>query len=246
MGNFIDRYMQSNDPTTKNLLLVGIIGLGVLKTPEALIRSVINPSKSMQYVASAVNTLFKYADSTPLKILIGALSLVPLIILSPFAFIEKGLKALSSLWNNQKKIPPENSNLITVPLASGNKEIIQHPDSYTKMAKLVDKHISQTIQNHTIEIARCKTPKQILIQFENELEDNPDKVIVLDPEDFRRLNQYVREKKDATLSSRFQQCCDQSLKRANKLSPHKPADVDQIVEKINFSNQSENMNKKNL
>lgn len=78
----------------------------------------------------------------------------------------------------------------------------------------------------------------ILTQFEIDLEDTQ-KVVTLNSEDFDILNKYVQNKNDPQITARFQECCNESLRRANKLSPQKPAEVDAIVEEIEESEKQE-------
>lgn len=119
---------------------------------------------------------------------------------------------------------------ITSPLPSSNNAL-NNAMSYDVMAKLVNKQVAKNIAERTIEIIHQKiSPLTLLKQFEKNLKDNPTKVITLSDKDFKTLNTYVLKKKDSELIARFQYCCDESLSRANRLSPHKPSEVDEVIE----------------
>ena len=71
----------------------------------------------------------------------------------------------------------------------------------------------------------------ILTQFESDLEINKDKVVTLSRKAFDKINKYILEKDDPSLSARFQKCCNESLQRARLLSTLTPKEVDTIVKK---------------
>ncbi|MFO8741411.1 hypothetical protein SC610_05540 [Legionella pneumophila serogroup 1] len=243
MGGFISEYQKEGLTTgQKAKAILGIVGIGILKAPEILIRSIMSPSESMSDIASAVGTVMKHANSTPLKIGAVILSAIPMAVLAPFALIEKGIelvtapfKALGN-WLTKKPPSPELDGQITTPLPSQHREDDpKDVQSYSKMAGLVNIKIAQKINENTREsVSRNRTAMDILTQFEIDLEDTQ-KVVTLNPEDFDILNKYVQNKNDPQITARFQECCNESLRRANKLSPQKPAEVDAIVEEIEES-----------
>lgn len=241
MGGFIAEYMKEDlTRGQKAKAIAGIIGVGILKAPEALIRAVINPSQSMSDLASGVGTVFKHANSLPLKIGAGILSAIPMVFLAPFALVEKGLQAMAapfnalSRWLDKKPLSSKLDDQITVPLASEYLEEGPKNSTYrSMMAGLVDAQVAKNIKENTVEASAKKTNAvDILVQFEIDLENNPDKVVTLSAKDFDTLNRYVREKNTPQLTSRFQECCDESVKRANKLSPHKLSEVDKIIDEV--------------
>ncbi|MFI4918705.1 MAG: hypothetical protein ACHP65_04035, partial [Legionellales bacterium] len=241
MGGFLAEYMKGDlTRGQKAKAIAGIVGIGILKVPEVLIRAVINPSQSISELASSVGTVFKNANSLPLKIGIGILSAIAMAVLAPFALIEKGLQVITAPfkavahWMTKRPPSPELDGQIAYPIVSEYAEFGPKNATYRSIiAGLVNAHVAKNISEHTLETSAKKTSAvDILTQFETDLKDHPDKVITLSVKDFDKLNRHVREKNDPNLTARFQACCEDSLTRANKLSPHKPAEVDKIVGEV--------------
>lgn len=241
MGGFIADYMKA-DLTTgqKAKAIAGIVGIGILKAPEALFRGLINPSQSIADIASGVGTVFKHSNLLPLKIVTGILSIILMAILVPFALIQKGIGAIAALfqalsnWINKKPPSPELDGQITSPLAYQNKKDVPKNASYRSLiSRLVNAEVAMNIREQTIETSTKKsTAMDILTQFESDLEKNPGKVVTLSRNDFDKLNKYVLEKDDSTLSARFQGCCNESLSRARHISPRTLFEVNAIFKKV--------------
>ena len=237
MGRFIADYQKAVTRGQKAKAIAGIVGIGILKTPEVLVRAIVNSSATMSDITSAVGIVFKNANSLALKIGVGILSVIPLTVLAPFAIVEKVLQVLAAPfkalanWFNKKPPSSELDGQITSPLSS-KYENEGNVDSHSKMAGLLNKRVAKRINENTqVAISKKGTAMDILAQFEIVLEDTP-KVVTLSAEDFDKLNKYIQEKNDPTIAERFQKCCKESLSRANKLSPHKLSEVDAIVDEI--------------
>ena len=86
------------------------------------------------------------------------------------------------------------------------------------MSGLMNSKIAGRINEHTRKLTGGKTPEDILMDFEITLDYDYDAVVVLSDEEFEIVNQYVLEQNNPKLTERFQHCCEESLRRANKTS----------------------------
>ena len=162
-------------------------------------------------------------------------------ILVPFAIVEKGLQVLAApfkaLGNWFSKKPPSHQfqdKITSAPPSEHENESVNTHD-YSVIARLLDESIARRINANTQEtVSRKGTAMDILEQFEKDLEET-ENVVTLSTEDFDKLNKYVLEKNDPAITERFQKSCDKSLRRANLLSPHKPSEVDAIINEIERS-----------
>lgn len=220
----------------KVLAFTALFPVTVLKIPGATIRALLEPTAKMENIIDIFTTVVKQANSIILKGLAGIICAPLLAILAPFAAVEQGLSQIAKLANKASKneSPPSLKSQITLPLPSAKeKEPNREPSYCTMMAKLVNAKVARKVTDNLKELtSQNKLPLEILDDFEAALKDNSDKVIILSDRDFDTINQYVREENNPQLTKRFQNCCNQSLFRANQLSPKTPKEVDMLVEEI--------------
>ncbi|KTC86311.1 SidG protein, substrate of the Dot/Icm system [Legionella brunensis] len=246
MGEYISTIMDPNASRRDKGLAGGMLLLVALaRLPGVMVKAFLNPTESMGNIISGVSTVAKHADSVALKGAVGLISALPLAILSPFALVEQGIKKIAkpfqalATWISKKDPSPTLDDQITTPLPSAKKDRPQEDKAsyHSMMAGLVDKKVAGKVQEQSKELSSHKKPLDILVDFEIELENNPNKVITLSDKDFDKINKYITAKKDPGLTERFQKCCDESLRRANKLSPQTPEEVDNLIQEESLKTQ---------
>ena len=89
--------------------------------------------------------------------------------------------------------------------------------------QLAKKHQS----NKTLNIEEVL--QDTLDAFATALNDNPKKVVVLDPKAHDQLLSYVLKSEDADIKQRFYQCCNQSVARAAALQPKTKEAIKQFI-----------------
>lgn len=226
-GNLLQVFMDpGKGKAAKGLAGFGIMVLGILKIPGTMIRALINPIDTMENIYGGASVVYNKSSSRFLKSL-SFISAIPLIILAPFALIENAAKLISQPFRNKRPsvITEHLDDNITTPIPSA------HGCSYTSaMSLLISSNVAKNISEKTLEITGSKSPKTILEEFERALEKNPDKIITLDENNFDILNKYIIKKGDKSLTSRFQLCCDESMRRLREIGKITPEAIDALSE----------------
>jgi hypothetical protein len=240
MGSLLEVIMDDEaSGLNKGLAGAGVFLVGIAKAPGVILTALMNPTETMNNITDVVSTVFNKANSNALKGLVAVISAVPLVVLAPFSVVEQGLGLLAQSSRNistllkQKDPTPVIEDQISTPLASAKLNNAITSASYNSMmAGLVNESVANTVNSNVVTLNDQKAPLAILAEFEIALEDNPKAIVNLSEKDFDTLNKFVREKNDPILNKRFQECCENSIKRANIIGPKTPKQVDEIVDEI--------------
>lgn len=233
LGYGIRLYMDKGGSRWQKTAGIGLIVVAsLLKLPFVIISALINPIKALTSLTNLIKLIFE-RNSTALKVGVLIVSLPALVVLAPLSLIQSGLKRLimpfQSLYNLITSRPKESTDVID--RAIGTQDNNQQYNN-TKLARLLNSKIAQTVTEHTITITEVTNPKQILDQFETLLAENPDKIVVLSDTCYSKLQDFVQKSDDEHLKQRFYTCCTTSLNRVKEHMPKNRDEIDSIVHEV--------------
>ena len=239
IGYAMKTYMDPNASKTMHNTGLALAALvGVAKLPGMLINSVVAPKEKLDDLLYNINVV-KQRNSTGLKIGTAIAAIPALTILAPCAAIQKGLQVTGSIIakpfqfvTNWFKEKPVNEDEITVPVGSEPQSSNNNDSSYTStmLAALLNSKIKSKIDENSIHIEYQESPQKLIEEFESKLQENPQKIIVLSPQAYDSVINFISICQDDALKQRFYDCCNQSIVRGQKFAPKGINEIDQLVQ----------------
>jgi len=197
-----------------------------------MIDAVLDPKAALDDLVSTLDLIYE-RDSTKLKVGMTLLSLPALITLGAMSGVQKTLELTAApfqfVYHKLSHQTVESMDLITVPVGGYQPEASISSSYNTSLAGLVNQGIKKQLDDQTISIAKQKNANDTLNAFATALNDNPKKVVVLDPKVHDQLLSYVLKSEDADIKQRFYQCCNQSVARAAALQPKTKEEIRQFI-----------------